>query len=111
MHHNASTRAGAPQEPHIEVWNDLVSARDLVLSLAVCAACAGGALTVATLAGGQLLFWGLGGSVLGFALSCLLVRPKRDVSIIETGTEVSTETGEPNESPGSGFPGPTGARP
>lgn len=91
MHLNASTRTGAPREPHIEVWNDLVSARDLVLSLAVCGICATSALVIATLTGGQLLFWGLGGSVLGFAVSSLLVRPKRDVSIVETAADESAE--------------------
>ncbi|MGK2349289.1 hypothetical protein [Actinomyces sp. W5033] len=84
MYHNASTSADLPQAPHIEVWNDLVSARDLVLSLALCSACACGALAVATVTGGQLLFWGLGGCVLGFTLSCLMVRPKREVSVVET---------------------------
>ncbi|QPL06563.1 hypothetical protein ID810_04820 [Actinomyces respiraculi] len=92
-------RTGAPREPHIEVWNDLVSARDLVLSLTVCAASAVAALVVATLTGGQLLFWGLAGSVLGFALSCLLVQPKRDVSIVDSGAseDVGTAATEPSE--------------
>lgn len=85
MHHNTPTRSEQDPAPHIEVWNDLVSARDLVLSLTVCGLCSVGALVLATLTGGDLLFWGLGGCVLGFVLSCLLVRPKREVSIVETG--------------------------
>lgn len=84
MHHNVPTRSGQDPAPHIEVWNDLVSARDLVLSLTVCGLCSVGALVLATLTSGHLLFWGLGGCVLGFALSCVLVTPKREVSIVET---------------------------
>ena len=82
MHHNVPTRSGQDPAPHIEVWNDLVSARDLVLSLALCSACACGALAVAIVTGGQLLFWGLGGCVLGFTLSCLMVRLRDRKSVV-----------------------------
>ena len=95
MHHNVPTRSGQDPAPHIEVWNDLVSARDLVLSLTVCGLCSVGALVLATLTSGHLLFWGLGGCVLGFALSCVLVTPKREVSIVEAdGVEPDAGTTE-----------------
>ena len=79
LHHGAE----ASEEPNIEVWNDLVSAKDLVVSLAVCAACAIIALVIAERTGGQLLFWGLGGAVLGFIINCVIVTPKREVSIVD----------------------------
>lgn len=95
MHHNVPTRSGQDPALRIEVWNDLVSARDLVLSLTVCGLCSVGALVLATLTSGHLLFWGLGGCVLGFALSCVLVTPKREVSIVEAdGVEPDAGTTE-----------------
>ncbi|MDU0348064.1 hypothetical protein [Actinomyces sp. MRS3W] len=71
------------QAPNIEVWNDLVSARDLLVCLVVSAVSAVVALGIAIATGGQLLFWGLGGCVLGFVINCFLVRPKREVRIVE----------------------------
>lgn len=71
------------ERQNIEVWNDLVSAKDLLICLLVSAACALLAVIISSRAGGQTLFWGLGASVVGFAVNCLLVTPKREVSIVE----------------------------
>ena len=68
---------------NIEVWNDLVSPRDLVICLLVSVACAAAAVLISPRSGGQTLFWGLGASVLGFIVNCLLVVPKRDVVIVD----------------------------
>lgn len=68
---------------NIEVWNDLVSPKDLMACLAVSAVCAVAAVLIAANTGGQTLYWGLGASVVGFVLNCFLVAPKRDVGIVD----------------------------
>ena len=68
---------------NIEVWNDLVSPKDLLVCLAVSAVCAVAAVLIASNTGGQTLYWGLGASVVGFVLNCFLVAPKRDVGIVD----------------------------
>lgn len=81
--------------PHIEVWNDLVSLRDLVTCLAVAAAGVVAAVVAARYLGGQLLFWGLGASVLCFLVNCRLIAPKREVRIVddeEAGDEPADRT-------------------
>ena len=68
---------------NIEVWNDLVSPKDLIICLVVSAICAVAAVLVASSTGGQTLYWGLGASVVGFVVNCFLVTPKRDVGIVD----------------------------
>ncbi|WP_022867875.1 hypothetical protein [Schaalia vaccimaxillae] len=93
MHQHIENTSSTDDEPNIEVWNDLVSPRDLVISLAVSAVCAAAALIIAEFIGGQLLFWGLGGAVLGFIVNCFIVTPKRHVSIVDI-----NEHGDPIDS-------------
>ncbi len=71
------------EHENIEVWNDLVSLRDLAISLLVAVLCAAAAVLVSAYVGGQPLFWGLGASVIGFTVNCFLVTPKRMVSIVD----------------------------
>ena len=68
---------------NIEVWNDLVSPKDLLVCLAVSAVCAVAAVLIASNTGGQTLYWGLGASVIGFTVNCFLVTPKREVAIVD----------------------------
>lgn len=68
---------------NIEVWNDLVSPKDLMVCLAVSAVCVVVAIVIASKTGGQPLFWGLGASVIGFVANCFLVTPKREVVIVD----------------------------
>ncbi|WP_245725668.1 hypothetical protein [Propionibacterium cyclohexanicum] len=56
---------------------------DLLISLAVSVAAVVLACLIATLLRQPLLFWGLGGSAVGFAVNCLIVPPKRDVRIVD----------------------------
>lgn len=83
---------------NIEVWNDLVSPRDLLISLAVAVVCAGAAVGLAGGFGGKVLFWGLGASVVGFALNCFLVTPKREISIVDA---IDTVDGEAESDAGT----------
>ena len=59
-------------EEYIEVWNDLVSPRDLTWSLAICGGATVAALLIATLLSSSLFFWGLGGSVAGFIICAVM---------------------------------------
>lgn len=68
---------------NIEVWNDLVSPKDLIACLVVSAICAVAAVLIASNTGGQTLYWGLGASVVGFVVNCFLVTPKRDVGNVD----------------------------
>ena len=50
------------------------------------------AVLVASSTGGHTLYWGLGASVIGFAVNCFLVTPKREVVIVDE--MVSADTGK-----------------
>ena len=78
---------------NIEVWNDLVSPRDLVICLLVSVACAAAAVLISPRSGGQTLFWGLGASVAGFIVNCLLVTPKREVVIVDDADGIDVADG------------------
>ena len=110
---------------NIEVWNDLVSVKDLLICLQISAAYAACAALLAIVVGGQPLFWGLGASVIGFTVNCFFVSPKRDVTIIDDVSDVDSaviaddskddlgddQSGDPGESGElgeSGDPGESG---
>ena len=108
---------------NIEVWNDLVSIKDLLICLQISAAYAACAALLAIVVGGQPLFWGLGASVIGFTVNCFFVTPKRDVTIIDDvshagiaddsnddsgGDSSDDQSGDPGESGESGEPGESG---
>lgn len=82
------------RDDYIEVWNDLVSTRDLTWSLVICGVTTALALLVATLLSSSEFFWGLGGAVVGFAVCVALFAPKRVVRITD-GTDAETPAGDP----------------
>ena len=92
VHDMSETGSKSTDRQNIEVWNDLVSPKDLIICLVVSAICAVAAVLVASSTGGQTLYWGLGASVIGFAVNCFLVIPKREVAIVDE--MVSVDTGE-----------------
>jgi hypothetical protein len=61
----------------VEVWEDLVSLRDLFLASLIGMVTTGVAYWLAPERGSMPLFFGLGGALLGFAVSSFLIRPKR----------------------------------
>ncbi|WP_167146217.1 hypothetical protein [Actinomyces sp. ZJ308] len=71
------------RQNNIEVWNDLVSPRDLLICLLISATCIVAAVLFSDYFGGKPLFWGLGASTIGFIACCLLVTPKREVTIVD----------------------------
>lgn len=94
-------------EQYVEIWGDRVSMRDLVVALAVCAAATVAAVVIGRALGSSEFFWGLGGSVVGFAAAVALIRPKRDVQIVDDATS-TTSTADPNPSAADVTPGTTG---
>ena len=71
------------RQNNIEVWNDLVSPRDLIVCLLISVICVVAAVLLSAYLGGKPLFWGLGASTIGFVICCLLVTPKREVTIVD----------------------------
>ena len=92
---------------NIEVWNDLVSIKDLLICLQISAAYAACAALLSIVVGGQPLFWGLGASVIGFTVNCFFVTPKRDVTIIDDVSDAGIADDSDDDSSGdpSGDPG------
>lgn len=70
---------------NIEVWEDLVSIKDLVISLIVCSVMSLGGYFLAPNIPPRPLFGGLIGAILGFILCSIFIKPKR--VIIETNQE------------------------
>ncbi len=79
-----SPDARSSDAQYIEVWNDLISTRDLIGSLLICAGTTALGLLAAHLLSSSAFFWGLGGSVLGFVISVFAFTPKRDVRLIKS---------------------------
>ena len=79
------------RQNNIEVWNDLVSPRDLLICLLISVMCVVAAVLLSSSFVGKPLFWGLGASTIGFIACCVLVSPKREVTIVD---ELSVGTSE-----------------
>jgi len=106
--HDISEAASESTGRHnIEVWNDLVSIKDLLICLQISAAYAACAALLSIVVGGQPLFWGLGASVIGFTVNCFFVTPKRDVTIIDDVSDAGIADDSDDDSSGdpSGEPG------
>ncbi|WP_010529223.1 hypothetical protein [Lentibacillus jeotgali] len=69
----------AEDKENIEVWEDLVHIKDLVISLAICSVTSLGGYLIAP-EGQQPLIYGLIGAVLGFITSTIVIKPKRNFS-------------------------------
>ena len=79
---------------NIEVWNDLVSPRDLLICLLISVMCVVAAVLLSSSFGGKPLFWGLGASTVGFIACCFLVSPKREVVIVDEPSAGASEGGD-----------------
>lgn len=70
---------------NIEVWEDLVSIKDLIISLIVCSVMALGGYFIVPNTPPKPLFGGLISAVLGFVICAIFIKPKR--VLIETEQE------------------------
>jgi len=61
----------------VEVWEDIVSLKDLSLALVLCPFITMIAYFLAPNKGSFPLFYGLGGALIGFILCSMIVKPKR----------------------------------
>ncbi|MEY8567140.1 hypothetical protein AALF15_11290 [Corynebacteriaceae bacterium 7-707] len=82
-----TVRRPGDRDDYIEVWNDLVSTRDLTWSLVICGVTTALALLAATALSSSGFFWGLGGAVVGFVVCAVVFTPKRLVRITEDAGE------------------------
>ena len=62
---------------NIEIWEDLVYIKDLLLALAICLTTTFGAYFIAPNEPPKPLFFGLSGAILGFVISSIIIKPKR----------------------------------
>ncbi|WP_156290315.1 hypothetical protein [Oceanobacillus salinisoli] len=62
---------------NIEVWEDVVNIRDLVISMMICSGAALGGYLIAPNESQQPLLFGLGGVVIGFIVCSIIFKPKR----------------------------------
>ena len=110
MHDISEAASESTGRHNIEVWNDLVSIKDLLICLQISAAYAACAALLSIIVGGQPLFWGLGASVIGFTVNCFFVTPKRDVTIIDDVSDAGIADDSDDDSSGdpSGEPGESG---
>lgn len=62
---------------NIEVWEDLVHIKDLVIALIICSITTLGGYFIAPKEPPKPLFFGLTGAILGFVICIILIKPKR----------------------------------
>ena len=68
---------------NIEVWEDLVSIKDLVLALVICSVTTLGAYFIAPNEPPKPLYFGLIGALIGFVASSIIIKPKRKFVVVE----------------------------
>lgn len=68
---------------NIEVWEDVVNIKDLILSMVICSVFALGGYLIAPNEEPKPLIFGLIGVVVGFVISTIIVKPKRTLSYME----------------------------
>ncbi|MEG9295867.1 hypothetical protein V6B33_05355 [Mangrovibacillus sp. Mu-81] len=65
-------------EQNIEVWEDLVKIKDLVISLIICSITTLGGYLIAPNEPPKPLLFGLAGALIGFILCSVMIKPKRN---------------------------------
>lgn len=73
-------------EKYVEIWGDNVNIKDLLIAMTLCI---GFALGGYLLAFGDIppLIFGLAGGVIGFILSSIIIKPKRQLTMMEEGED------------------------
>ncbi|MBR7797547.1 hypothetical protein JUJ52_20555 [Virgibacillus sp. AGTR] len=65
------------QGENIEVWEDLVNIKDLLLSIVICTISTLGGYLIAPNEPPKPLIFGLVGAVVGFIITSVVIKPKR----------------------------------
>jgi|BioPla2DNA2_1021312.scaffolds.fasta_scaffold119031_2 hypothetical protein len=65
------------EESYIEVWEDLVNIKDLILALIFCSVTTLGGYFLAPKSPPKPLLFGISGAIFGFMISSILIKPKR----------------------------------
>lgn len=63
---------------NIEIWEDLVYIKDLILSLVICILTTFGGYMIAPNEPPKPLLFGIVGAFIGFIIASLIIKPKRD---------------------------------
>lgn len=68
------------EENLIEIWEDNVNVKDLIIAMILCIGFSLGGYLIAF---GEIppLIFGLGGGVIGFIISSIIIKPKRKLTI------------------------------
>lgn len=69
---------------YIEIWEDRVSIKELVLSLLICSITTMGGYFIAPNEPPKPLFFGLSGALIGFIIISFIIRPKRNLVEVES---------------------------
>lgn len=67
------------ENDNIEVWEDLINIKDLVIALIICSITTMGAYFIAPNEAPKPLFFGLGGAIIGFIICSFIIKPKRNL--------------------------------
>lgn len=67
-------------EKYVEVWEDLVALKSLLLAIIVCSVTTMSAYLIAPDVPPKPLLFGLGGAFLGFVILSFIIKPKRRLS-------------------------------
>lgn len=70
----------------VEIWEDNVDIKDLLIAMIFCVGFSLGGYVVAFGETPPLIF-GLGGGVIGFIISSILIKPKRKLTMLKEGEE------------------------
>ncbi|WP_139904746.1 hypothetical protein [Clostridium thermarum] len=73
----SETQINDNSKVNIEIWEDLVRIRDLVIAIFICIFTTLGGYLIAPEEPPKPLFLGLTGAIAGFVISTILIKPKR----------------------------------
>ncbi len=65
--------------PNIEIWEDLVCIKDLLLALFICVSTTFTGYFIAPSEPPKPLFFGLIGTIIGFIITSVIIKPKREM--------------------------------
>ena len=71
---------------YVEIWEDNVDVKDLVIAMVLCIGFSLGGYLIA-FGGTPPLIFGLAGGVIGFIISSIVIKPKRQLTLMEEGEE------------------------